>query len=193
MRTSVHVQVTHFPSYRRCVLIMSMPRPNRTGFGPDATVRPDVARIAMTPWCAAGRRTDGRLARCRIGWDDRPGSRISAAGTGAGPRRIAAGPERVAAGPERVAAGPDRIAAGCDRIAAGPGFITARGDDSGSSSGAHRCGWITSRRARLRPANRGPRASYRLTHQSGTSPAGFIPENRRPDPPGIGRTPKGRQ
>jgi len=165
---------------------MSMPRPNRTGFGPDATVRPDDARCELMPWCAAGRRTDGRLVRCRIGWDDRPGSRILAA-------RTAAGPSRIAAGPERAAAAPDRIAAGRDRFAAAPGRTMTRGDDNSSWSAAHRCGWITPRRARLRAANRGPRASYRLTHHSGTSPAGFIPDSRRPDPPGIGRTPKGRQ
>ena len=51
-------------------------------------------------------------------------------------------------------------------------------------------------RSRLTPRaviDGSPRTSLRGTHDAGTSQAGFRPVGMRPDSPGIGRTPKGRQ
>ena len=51
-------------------------------------------------------------------------------------------------------------------------------------------------RSRLTPRaviDGSPRTSLRGTHHAGTSQAGFRPVGMRPDSPGIGRTPKGRQ
>ena len=165
---------------------MGMPPPNRTGFWPNLTIRLEVACSGMTPWLAASECTPGRLARCGTRRDGRPMRPISATGSGAMPGRVAAGHGWIAAGREWITAERDRVAAGRDRIESG-------GDNHGSSSGAQRGGWITPRRGELPAANRGQCASHRLTHQSGTSPAGFTPDSRKRHPPGIGRTPKGRQ
>jgi hypothetical protein len=173
-------------------------RPSRAGRpgGPERSSRIIAAGATATPaaqtgparlghgasgiaYAAASRLGQG--AASQIGYGAASRMRHGARGMGAARTR----PEVMRKGAAGVgASGPST---GGDGMPAGPADLT---------------GWLAAepraRTAHGRPASHAvidgsPHAAPRGMHHAGTSQAGYKPVGRRPDPPGIGRRPKGRQ
>jgi hypothetical protein len=164
---------SHVP--RSCVLIINVPQLSRTRSGTDTAVlcavadpnrtRPPYASRCL-PDRAVGRAggPGGRDRSVRTAGDRDRAVRRGAAGLGAG--ALSTGGAGMAPG----------AAGSFQWLAAEPSAPAANGLPAlgAAIDGSSHC-------------------ALRRMHHAGTSQAGFRPVGRRPDSPGIGRTPKGRQ